>query len=434
MELMNYEETLQYLYRQLPEYQRIGHAAYKEGLDNSLALDSYFDHPHRKYKTIHIGGTNGKGSTSHLLAAILQQAGYKVGLYTSPHLVDFRERIRVNGKMIDKPYVVDFVAKYREAFEPIHPSFFELTMEMAFLYFAEQKVDVAVIEVGLGGRLDSTNIISPDLAVITNIGLEHTQYLGNTLSKIAGEKAGIIKPYTPVVIGEIEDKAVRRVFVEKAASQHAPIVFAENRLGDFNSQKTPSGWTFQCEAYPDLVDELGGFVQEKNAKTVLTAIEELKKLGYRIPKDAVYDGFAHVVELTGLMGRWQKVQEKPTIVCDTAHNAHGIRYIGNQLESEKYDRLHIVFGVVKDKDLQAILPLLPKNADYYFTKPSIERALNEKTLAQEAEKYQLWGTTFDSVSEAVRAAREKATENDFIFIGGSSFVVADALPLFVNPL
>jgi dihydrofolate synthase/folylpolyglutamate synthase len=434
MELMNYEETLQYLYRQLPEYQRIGHAAYKEGLDNSLALDAYFDHPHRKYKTIHIGGTNGKGSTSHLLAAILQQAGYKVGLYTSPHLVDFRERIRVNGKMIDKPYVVDFVAKYREAFEPIHPSFFELTMEMAFLYFAEQKVDVAVIEVGLGGRLDSTNIISPDLAVITNIGLEHTQYLGNTLSKIAGEKAGIIKPYTPVVIGEIEDKEVRRVFVEKAASQHAPIVFAENRLGDFNSQKTPSGWTFQCEAYPDLVDELGGFVQEKNAKTVLTAVEELKKLGYRIPKDAVYDGFAHVVELTGLMGRWQKVQEKPTIVCDTAHNAHGIRYIGNQLESEKYDRLHIVFGVVKDKDLQAILPLLPKNADYYFTKPSIERALNEKTLAQEAEKYQLWGTTFDSVSEAVRAAREKATENDFIFIGGSSFVVADALPLFVNPL
>lgn len=431
---MNYEETLQYLYRQLPEYQRVGHAAYKEGLDNSLALDAYFDHPHRKYKTIHIGGTNGKGSTSHLLAAILQQAGYKVGLYTSPHLVDFRERIRVNGKMIDKAYVVDFVEKYREAFEPIHPSFFELTMEMAFLYFAEQKVDVAVIEVGLGGRLDSTNIISPDLAVITNIGLEHTQYLGNTLPKIAGEKAGIIKPYTPVVIGEIEDKEVRRVFVEKAASQHAPIVFAENRLGDFNSQKTPSGWTFQCEAYPDLVDELGGFVQEKNAKTVLTAVEELKKLGYRIPKDAVYDGFAHVVELTGLMGRWQKVQEKPTIVCDTAHNAHGIRYIGNQLESEKYDRLHIVFGVVKDKDLQAILPLLPKNADYYFTKPSIERALDEKTLAQEAGKYQLWGTTFDSVSEAVRAAREKATENDFIFIGGSSFVVADALPLFVNPL
>lgn len=429
---MNYEETLQYLYSRLPEYQRIGHAAYKEGLDNSLALDAYFNHPHRQYKTIHIGGTNGKGSTSHLLAAILQQAGYQVGLYTSPHLVDFRERIRVNGKMIDKSYVVDFVERYREAFEPIHPSFFELTMEMGFLYFAEQKVDVAVIEVGLGGRLDSTNIISPDLSVITNIGLEHTQYLGNTLPKIAGEKAGIIKPYTPVVIGEIEDEDVRRVFVEKAAVQHAPLVFAENNT-DFHAQKTPSGWTFQCKEYPDLIDELGGFVQEKNAKTVLTAVEELQKMGYRIPKDAVYDGFAHVVELTGLMGRWQRVQDKPKIVCDTAHNAHGIRYIGKQLESEKYDRLHIVFGVVKDKDLQAILPLLPKNAEYYFTKPSVERALDEKILANEAANYQLWGHTFDNVADAVHAARKKATENDFIFIGGSSFVVADALPLFMNP-
>jgi len=429
---MNYEETLQYLYSRLPEYQRIGHAAYKEGLDNSLALDAYFNHPHRQYKTIHIGGTNGKGSTSHLLAAILQQAGYQVGLYTSPHLVDFRERIRVNGKMIDKSYVVDFVERYREAFEPIHPSFFELTMEMGFLYFAEQKVDVAVIEVGLGGRLDSTNIISPDLSVITNIGLEHTQYLGNTLPKIAGEKAGIIKTHTPVVIGEIEDEEVRRVFVEKAAAQQAPIVFAEN-YPDFHAQKTPSGWTFQCKEYPGLIDELGGFVQEKNARTVLTAVEELQKMGYRIPKDAVYDGFAHVVELTGLMGRWQKIQDKPKIVCDTAHNAHGIRYIGKQLESEKYDRLHIVFGVVKDKDLQAILPLLPKNAEYYFTKPSVDRALDEKILANEAANYQLWGHTFDNVAEAVHAARTKATENDFIFIGGSSFVVADALPLFMNP-
>ena len=429
---MNYEETLQYLYSRLPEYQRIGHAAYKEGLDNSLALDAYFDYPHQKYKTIHIGGTNGKGSTSHLLAAILQQAGYKVGLYTSPHLVDFRERIRVNGEMVDKAYVVDFVEKYREAFEPIHPSFFELTMEMGFLYFAKQKVDVAVIEVGLGGRLDSTNIISPDLSVITNIGIEHTQYLGNTLSKIAGEKAGIIKPYTPVVIGEIENEDVRRVFVEKAAAQHAPIVFAENN-NDFHAQKTSSGWIFQCKEYPGLIDELGGFVQEKNAKTVLTAVEELKKMGYGIPKDAVYDGFAHVVELTGLMGRWQRVQDKPKIVCDTAHNAHGIRYIGKQLESEKYDRLHIVFGVVKDKDLQAILPLLPKNAEYYFTKPSVERALDEKILAKEAANHQLWGNTFHNVADAVHAARKKATENDFIFIGGSSFVVADALPLFINP-
>ncbi|NMB49004.1 MAG: bifunctional folylpolyglutamate synthase/dihydrofolate synthase [Bacteroidales bacterium] len=429
---MNYEETLQYLYSRLPEYQRIGHAAYKEGLDNSLALDAYFDYPHQKYKTIHIGGTNGKGSTSHLLAAILQQAGYKVGLYTSPHLVDFRERIRVNGEMVDKSYVVDFVEKYREAFEPIHPSFFELTMEMGFLYFAKQKVDVAVIEVGLGGRLDSTNIISPDLSVITNIGIEHTQYLGNTLSKIAGEKAGIIKPYTPVVIGEIENEDVRRVFVEKAAAQHAPIVFAENN-NDFHAQKTSSGWIFQCKEYPGLIDELGGFVQEKNAKTVLTAVEELKKMGYGIPKDAVYDGFAHVVELTGLMGRWQRVQDKPKIVCDTAHNAHGIRYIGKQLESEKYDRLHIVFGVVKDKDLQAILPLLPKNAEYYFTKPSVERALDEKILAKEAANHQLWGNTFHNVADAVHAARKKATENDFIFIGGSSFVVADALPLFINP-
>ncbi|MDD2244680.1 MAG: folylpolyglutamate synthase/dihydrofolate synthase family protein [Dysgonamonadaceae bacterium] len=429
---MNYEETLEYLYSQMPEYQRVGHKAYKEGLDNSLALDDYFQHPHQRYNTIHVGGTNGKGSTSHLLAAILQESGYKVGLYTSPHLVDFRERIRVNGKMIDKQYVVDFVEKYRSAFEPIMPSFFELTMEMAFLYFAEQKIDIAVVEVGLGGRLDSTNIISPKLSIITNIGLDHTQYLGDTLKKIASEKAGIIKPNTPVVIGETGDVEVAQVFYIKAQKEKAPIIFAEEAMFDLVSQKTENGWIFSKSDFPILKDELGGLAQEKNAKTVLTSIVELRKSGFYIPEDAVYNGFAHVVELTGLMGRWQVLQENPKIICDTGHNAHGIRYIAEQLKSESYDKLHIVFGMVNDKDINSVLALMPKGASYYFTKASIERALDENILADEALRYDLHGTRYSTVESAIESAKEKAGENDMIFIGGSSFIVAEALPLFIN--
>lgn len=428
---MDYPETLKYLYTQMPEYQRIGHLAYKPGLDNSLRLDAIFNHPHRRYKTIHVGGTNGKGSTSHLLAAILQQSGYKVGLYTSPHLVDFRERIRVNGEVVPKKYVVDFVKKYREQFEPIMPSFFELTMEMAFLYFAEQEVDVAVIEVGLGGRLDSTNIISPDLCIITNIGFDHMQYLGDTLPKIAAEKAGIIKAHTPVVIGEMGHTEVARVFTDKAQSVNAPIVFSEIYMNNFVAARGESGWLFQADGYPDLMGELKGPAQDKNARTVLTAVEVLLETGYDIPREAVYKGFANVITITGLMGRWQQLQSSPKIICDIAHNAHGLRYIAEQLRSEKFDRLHIVFGMVNDKDVKSVLALLPEDALYYFTKASVERALNEKMLAQQAAGFGLHGTTYDSVSSAVTAAKENADKNDLIFIGGSSFIVADALPLFI---
>lgn len=428
---MDYPETLKYLYTQMPEYQRIGHLAYKPGLDNSLRLDAIFNHPHRQYKTIHVGGTNGKGSTSHLLAAILQQSGYKVGLYTSPHLVDFRERIRVNGEVIPKKYVVDFVKKYCEQFEPIMPSFFELTMEMAFLYFAEQEVDVAVIEVGLGGRLDSTNIISPDLCIITNIGFDHMQYLGDTLPKIAAEKAGIIKAHTPVVIGEMGHTEVARVFTDKAQSVNAPIVFSEIYMNNFVAARGESGWLFQADGYPDLMGELRGPAQDKNARTVLTAVEVLLETGYDIPREAVYKGFANVITITGLMGRWQQLQSSPKIICDIAHNAHGLRYIAEQLRSEKFDRLHIVFGMVNDKDVKSVLALLPEDALYYFTKASVERALNEKMLAQQATGFGLHGTTYDSVSLAVTAAKENADKNDLIFIGGSSFIVADALSLFI---
>ncbi|HZJ80925.1 MAG TPA: folylpolyglutamate synthase/dihydrofolate synthase family protein [Dysgonamonadaceae bacterium] len=427
---MNYLETVEYLYKQTPAYQQVGQSAYKVGLDNSLALDAHFGYPHRHYRTIHVAGTNGKGSTSHLLAAVLSEAGYKVGLYTSPHLIDFRERIRVNGEMISQQFVVDFVKNHREAFEPIMPSFFELTMEMAFVYFKTMEVDVAIIETGLGGRLDSTNIISPNLSIITNIGFDHTQYLGNTLPKIAAEKAGIIKSNTPVVIGEVENDEVRKVFIKKAQEENAPIVFAEETMDNFTSEITPDGWILNNDSYQNLQSELGGWVQNRNARTVLTAIHELMKLGYKIPKQAVYNGFAKVTELTGLMGRWQTLQQKPKVVCDTGHNEHGIRYIVKQLAMENYDTLHIVFGMANDKDLSAILAMMPKNAIYYFTQASVDRALDVKTLAENALKQGLKGNKYSTVELALEAAKENANEKDFIFIGGSSFVVADVLALF----
>ncbi len=429
---MTYEETVQYLYSQMPEYQRVGHTAYKEGLDNSLALDAHFKHPHRHYQTIHVAGTNGKGSTTHLLAAVLHEAGYKVGLYTSPHLIDFRERIRVNGEMISKEFVIDFVKNHRNAFEPIMPSFFELTMEMAFLYFQAMEVDVAIIETGLGGRLDSTNIISPNLCIITNIGLDHTQYLGDTLPKVAAEKAGIIKPETPVVIGEIENEEVRDVFLNKAHSENAPIVFAEEVRDNFRSEITKDGWIVSNDNYHNLRNELGGWVQSKNARTVLAAIQELIKIGFKIPHDAVYKGFANVVELTGLMGRWQTLQHNPKIICDTGHNSHAIRHIVRQLHDERYKTLHIVFGMVNDKDTSTILSMLPKNAFYYFTQPSIDRALDVETLWERAKEYGLHGHSYPTVEEALKAAKENADEIDLIFIGGSSFIVADALALLTD--
>lgn len=429
---MNYVETVTYLYNQMPAYQRVGQSAYKEGLDNSLALDTYFEYPHRSYRTIHVAGTNGKGSTSHLLAAVLNKAGYKVGLYTSPHLIDFRERIRVNGEMIDKQFVVDFVKNHREAFEPIMPSFFELTMEMAFLYFKHCEIDVAIVETGLGGRLDSTNIILPNLSIITNIGFDHIQYLGNTLPKIAAEKAGIIKPNTPVVIGEIENEEVRAVFAAKAEQENATIVFAEESMDNFTSEISKDGWILNNDSYQNLRSELGGWVQNKNARTVLTAIHELMKMDYKIPNQAVYQGFANVVELTGLMGRWQTLQENPKVVCDTGHNDHGVRYIVEQLGMESYETLHIVFGVANDKDSAAILSILPKSAVYYFTQASIERALDVNILAETALQFDLKGDKYNTVELAMKAAKENANKNDFIFIGGSSFVVADALTLFIN--
>lgn len=427
---MTYQETIEYLYNQLPVYQKIGGSAYKEGLDNSFALDTYFAHPHTKYKTIHIAGTNGKGSTSHLLAAILQEAGYRVGLYTSPHLVDFRERIRVNGEKISQQYVVDFVDKHREYFEPIEPSFFELTMMMSFLYFADMHVDVAIIEVGLGGRLDSTNIITPDLSVITNISFDHMQFLGNTLEKIATEKAGIIKKNIPVIIGEAEGE-VKNVFTDTAERVGAPILFAEDEHIIQSSLKTASGWLFDTKYYLHLKGELSGYAQIKNAATVLCAVKELQKIGYTIPSKAVYNGFAYVTKLTGLMGRWQILQElHPKIVCDTGHNVAGIKYIADQLANEKYDTLHIVLGMVNDKDIASVLELLPRKAIYYFTKASVPRAMNERELQMLAQKKGLMGYSYPTVAEAVRAAKDWAASNDFVFIGGSNFVVADALNAF----
>ena len=355
--------------------------------------------------------TNGKGSCSHTLAAILQEAGYRVGLYTSPHLVDFRERIRINGQPIPEEYVIRFVEQERGFFEPLHPSFFELTTAMAFRYFADEKVDVAVIEVGLGGRLDCTNIIHPDVCIITNISFDHTQFLGDTLAKIAGEKAGIIKGGIPVVIGETTPET-RPVFLEKAQTTGALIYFAEEN---------------DREDYPGIEYELKGLYQQKNARTVLTALPLLKEAGYRLDGQAVRSGFARVVELTGLMGRWQKLQESPTLICDTGHNVGGITYITEQLKQQTYRQLHIVIGMVNDKDIRGVLALLPREATYYFTKASVKRALPESELQELAEAAGLEGDCYPDVPAAVRAAQEKSLPEDFIFVGGSSFIVADLL-------
>ena len=408
---MDYQDTLTYLYNSVPMFQQVGGSAYKEGLENTLTLDEHFGHPHRSFRSIHVAGTNGKGSCSHTLAAILQEAGYRVGLYTSPHLVDFRERIRINGQPIPEEYVIRFVEQERGFFEPLHPSFFELTTAMAFRYFADEKVDVAVIEVGLGGRLDCTNIIRPDVCIITNISFDHTQFLGDTLAKIAGEKAGIIKSGIPVVIGETTPET-KSVFLEKAQATGAPIYFAEEN---------------DCEDYPGIEYELKGLYQQKNARTILTALPLLKEAGYRLDGQAVRNGFARVVELTGLMGRWQKLQESPTLICDTGHNVGGITYITEQLKQQAYRQLHIIIGMVNDKDIRGVLALLPREATYYFTKASVKRALPESELQELAEAAGLEGDCYPDVPAAVRAAQEKSLPEDFIFVGGSSFIVADLL-------
>ena len=420
---MTYDETLEYLYRSAPMFQQIGNSAYKEGMENSFLIDKHLNHPHTQYQTIHVGGTNGKGSTSHLLASVLQEAGYKTGLYTSPHLVDFRERIKVNGEMVDKAFVIDFIERNQAFFESIHPSFFELTTGMAFAYFAEQKVDAAVIEVGLGGRLDCTNVITPVISIITNISFDHIQWLGNTLTAIAKEKAGIIKPGVPVVIGEAAGEV--EVFFKSLKNL---MIFAQEQNPIVSSKLQPSGfWKLETLDYPGLIDELGGWAQEKNAATALCAIKLLKNDVFSLPDEAVYRGFRYVIENTGLMGRWQIVGQHPKIVFDTAHNEGGIKYIVRQLQSEKYEQLHIVFGMVNDKDITSVLNLLPQEAIYYFTQADIPRALNANQLAEKAAEFKLKGKIYSTVKEAFLAAKHFASEKDFIFVGGSTFIVADAM-------
>ena len=430
---MSYEETLEYLYQFAPMFQQIGSSAYKEGMENSFMIDKHLNHPHKQYKTVYVGGTNGKGSTSHLLASVLQEAGYKTGLYTSPHLLDFRERIKVNGEMIDKEFVVDFIASNRSFFESIRPSFFELTTGMAFAYFADRQVDAAVIEVGLGGRLDCTNVITPVISIITNISFDHTQLLGNTLTAIAKEKAGIIKPGVPVVIGEAEGEV--KEFFKNLGNSNDLMIFAQEQKLILSAKLLPATnyREFNTPDYPQLVCELGGLAQEKNAATVLCAIDLLKREIFSLPSEAVYRGFRYVVENTGLMGRWQVLGLHPKIVFDTGHNQAGIENIVSQLQSENYDRLHIVFGMVNDKDITSVLKLLPKEAIYYFTQANIPRALDARMLAKQAVEFNhLKGNIYSTVNEAFSAAKRHASEKDFIFVGGSTFVVADALKTIMN--
>lgn len=424
---MTYAETIDYLFNSAPLFQNVGAGAYKEGLSNTHLLDEHFGHPHTKFKTIHVAGTNGKGSTSHTLASILQSANLKVGLYTSPHLVDFRERIRVNGEMISKEYVIDFVEQHRSFFEPLHPSFFELATAMAFKYFAEQEVDVAIIEVGLGGRLDCTNIISPVVSVITNISFDHVKFLGDTLAKIAGEKAGIIKKDTPIVIGEYTDET-RPVFEEKADEMDAPMCFAEDE-GIISSYTFNNYGGIDYEtAFGPIHGELGGACQVKNAATILCAIGIFRNItDFQITDENIREGFANVCESTGLMGRWQTLKTSPKVVCDTGHNIGGFEYISKQIALQKCQTLRIVMGMVNDKDINGVLEMLPKNATYYFTQASVSRALNHEEVKKLAANHELFGNSYPTVFEAYQKALSDASEDDFIYVGGSSFVVADLL-------
>ncbi|MBF7090758.1 bifunctional folylpolyglutamate synthase/dihydrofolate synthase [Flavobacterium sp. ALJ2] len=407
---MNYQETTNWMFNQLPMYQLQGASAYKEDLTNIKLLASHLDNPENQLKCIHVAGTNGKGSTSHMLASILQEAGYKVGLYTSPHLKDFRERIKINGKEISEDFVCEFISKHKSFFESNDMSFFEMSVGLAFDYFATEKVAIAIIEVGLGGRLDATNIITPLISVITNIDLDHIQFLGTTPATIASEKAGIIKPNTPVVIGEYTPET-QPVFLAKAKENSAPIYFASDLI---------------TEVYPS--DLLGDY-QQHNKKTVQQTIHILNTLNnFKVTNKNLKAGLLNVTANTGLQGRWQQLGADPKIICDTAHNKHGLAIVMNQIKKETFDNLHIVLGVVNDKDLDSILPLFPKQAHYYFCSPNSSRGLATSILQENAKKYDLIGKTYDSVSEAFSAAKEKATKNDFIYAGGSTFVVAE-LPL-----
>ncbi len=424
---MNYQETLNYLYNSTPVFEHVGAVAYKEGLQNTLALDKHFNHPHANFKTIHIAGTNGKGSCSHSLASILQEAGYKVGLYTSPHLVDFRERIRVNGQCISKERVVKFVKDERKFFEPLHPSFFELTTALAFKYFDEQKVDIAIIEVGLGGRLDCTNIISPILSIITNISFDHTQFLGDTLAKIAAEKAGIIKKGVPVIIGEANEET-RPVFQSKANEVNSVIVFAEdNAIVTSSSPMADGGRRYNLSNNSTLIGELSGDYQERNMNTILCACNILKQMNIIKNDDVIAKGLTNICKNTGLLGRWQTIQNNPTVVCDTGHNVGGWNYLAPQIKRQQCNQLRIVFGMVDDKDINSVMFLLPKNAIYYWTQAESKRAIKAERVAEIANKHDLRGEIFDNVEVAYTKALQDSNKDDFVFVGGSSYIVADLL-------
>jgi len=429
---MNYNETLDFLFAQLPMYQRIGKAAYKADLETTLQLDQYFDHPHKAYKTIHIAGTNGKGSVSHCIASVLQEAGYKVGLYTSPHLKDFRERIRINGDVITEKAVCDFVEHHKEIIKKLQPSFFEMSVAMAFDYFKKEQVEVAVIEVGMGGRLDSTNIIAPEASVITNIGLDHTAFLGNSLPDIAKEKGGIIKKDIPLIIGQTQ-KETTPVFKTLAQQKETNLLFADEEFHiPVATLSTDEKQIFQVYrgnelAYPDLQLDLLGSYQQKNVLTALATIEMLQKQGFSISNTNIYKGLANVIANTGLIGRWHYLGYNPRIVCDTGHNLDGMKMLVEQIKNTPHHNLHFILGMVNDKDHAAVLNILPKNATYYFTKASIPRSLNEEDLLAMAQKADLNGNPYPNVETALNAAKKNAQSNDLIFIGGSTFIVADIL-------
>ena len=437
MPFLTFKATLDYLYARLPMFTRIGEAALKPDLTNTIELCKRLDNPHKSFKSIHIAGTNGKGSTSHMLAAILQIAGYKTGLYTSPHLKDFRERIRLNGEMITEEFVVDFVNKQRINIEEIDPSFFEVTVALAFDYFAQKEVDIAVIEVGLGGRLDSTNIISPMISVITNIGYDHMNILGNTLAQIASEKAGIIKPGVPVVVGERHSETTQ-IFLEKAKETKSQITFACDKWTITRSilQQSNEVLKLQVEThitgFPEkelnkLELDLTGSYQLKNLATVLSSVLELRKAGFIISNDHVITALKQVKKLTGLQGRWQIIKQKPLIICDTGHNEDGIREVLKNINSYQYNNLHMVIGMVKDKDISKILAMLPQKATYYFCSPDIPRAKPAVELKEEASLFGLTGSSYKSVALAFHSAKQNALEGDLVFVGGSTFVVAEVI-------
>lgn len=423
---MDYKETIDYLFNSAPLFQQVGGAAYKPGLQVTNKLDEHFGHPHRKFKTIHIAGTNGKGSCAHTIAAVLQTAGYRVGLFTSPHLVDFRERIRVNGEMVPEEYVIDFVAKEKDFFEPLHPSFFELTTAMAFKYFADAKVDVAVVEVGLGGRLDCTNIITPELSVITNISMDHMQFLGHTLAAIASEKAGIIKHDVPVVVGEYCEET-HDVFLNKANEVQAEIHFAQDEKEVLSSEVTDDNFRqYNTVHWGTFKGQLSGTCQIKNTNTILCALNILQKK-FNFNRQQVYEAFEKVCKMTGLRGRWEIIQQNPTVICDTGHNIGGWEYLSRQLKENNFENVHIVFGMAADKDIDAVLSLMPKTAHYYFTRASVRRAMDEITLQGKASKFDLKGDAYPCVIDAYHAAMKNAGKQDLVYLGGSSFIVADFL-------